>query len=127
MCNVRKRLKAGSLIFTLFFIIILITNSGCDEEDNPTIGNPGTNEVFLQSGSFSPSSKTVAVGTTVKWINKANATHNIISGTPGAPSGIFNSGDKGLNGEFTHTFTTAGSFPYFCSHHSGMTGTIIVQ
>jgi len=79
----------------------------------------------MQNIAFSPAIKTVAVGTTIKWINKDNTTHDVISGIPGSPSGLFNSGDFGMNGEFT--FTQTGTFQYFCSHHAGMTGTIIVQ
>ncbi len=129
MYTIRKKSKVINLIFLLFFFLIFIAGSGCNEDETSTgnNGNPGANEVFMQSSSFSPASKTVAMGTTIKWINKVNATHNVISGTSGSPSGLFNSGDKGLNGEFTFTFTQAGTFPFFCSHHSGMTGTIIVQ
>jgi Copper binding proteins, plastocyanin/azurin family len=28
---------------------------------------------------------------------------------------------------FQHTFTTAGTFPYFCQVHPGMAGTVIVK
>jgi len=112
---------------SVFFSVVLF--SGCSKDDNPAspTTNPGTNEVFMQNIAFSPASKTVAVGTTIKWINKDNTTHDVISGTPGNPSGLFNSGDLGANGEFTFTFSQAGTFPYFCSHHAGMIGTIIVQ
>jgi len=129
MYLIRKKSKALSLFFSILIILIIISVSGCSEDENSTgnNNNPGPNEVFMQSSSFSPASKTVAVGTTIKWINKVNATHNVISGTPGSPSGLFNSGDLVLNGEFPFTFTQAGTFSYFCSHHAGMTGTIIVQ
>jgi plastocyanin len=34
-----------------------------------------------------------------------------------------------MNATYEHTFTTAGTFPYYCSVHFmlGMTGTITVQ
>lgn len=39
-----------------------------------------------------------------------------------------NSGDiAGLGGTFAHTFATAGTFPYHCTRHSGMTGSVTVQ
>jgi plastocyanin len=125
----KDRYKTLNSIFLagIFFSVMIF--SGCSKNDNPasTNTNPGTNEVLMQNIAFSPASKTVAVGTTVKWTNKDNTTHDVISGTPGNPSGLFNSGDFGANGEFTFTFNQTGTFPYFCSHHAGMTGTITVQ
>ena len=117
-------------IIPFLFLLAVLFFSGCSkDENNPanTSVNPGTNEIFMQNIAFSPASKTVAVGTTIKWINKDNATHDVISGTPGNPSGLFSSGDMGANAKFTFTFSQAGTFPFFCSHHAGMTGTIIVQ
>ena len=120
--------------FNYFFLVSvfagIILFSGCSKDNNnPTSPNttPGTNEILMQNIAFSPASKTIAAGTTIKWINKDNTTHDVISGTPGNPSGLFNSGNFGVNGEFTFTFNQAGTFQYFCSHHAGMTGTIIVQ
>jgi len=126
----QKNNKALYLISSLFIIIIFIVSvSGCSKDDNPANNNsnPGPNEVFMQSNSFSPQSKMVSVGTTIKWVNKDGTTHNVISGAPGSPSGVFDSGDLGMNGEFTFTFNQTGTFTYFCSHHFGMTGTVIVQ
>lgn len=124
--EINKKLNYIFLVSVFFSITFF---SGCSKNDNPASPgtSPGANEILLQNIAFSPASKTVAVGTTVKWINKDNTTHDVISGTPGNPSGLFNSGDFGANGEFTFTFSQAGTFPYFCSHHAGMTGTIVVQ
>jgi len=129
MYTTGKKSKILNLIFPLFILLLIISISSCNKDETPTgsNGNPGPNEVFMRNDSFSPASKTVAAGTTIKWINKVNATHNVISGTPGSPSGLFNSGDLTINGEFPFTFTQSGTFMYFCSNHSGMTGTIIVQ
>lgn len=118
------------LILPLFFILLtFIAMSGCSKDENPagSNGTPGANEVFMQNSSFSPGSKTVSVGTTIKWINKDGDIHDVISGAPGSPSGLFDSGDLNMNSEFPFTFSQAGTFTYFCSHHAGMTGTIIVQ
>lgn len=125
-----NRLRKTTLILTLFVLSIVGVN--CKKDDNTVgsdgnAGTPGTNEVFIVSMAFSPASKTVAVGTTVKWINKESLTHTVTSGSPGSPSGIFNSGNLGQNGEFSFTFNQAGTFNYFCAIHPSMTGTIIVQ
>jgi uncharacterized protein (TIGR03118 family) len=53
--------------------------------------------------------------------------HTATSGQPGVPDGVFNSGSLSQGQTFSHTFTSAGSFPYFCSFHTFMTGTITVQ
>ena len=68
--------------------------------------------------------KQLIVGDIVKWTN-ISGTHNVR-----ANDNSFYSGPAApAPWEFTHTFTTAGNFPYYCEPHQsmGMTGTIIVQ
>ena len=127
LTKTKNRLLNYIFLISIVFTIMLFQS--CSKSDNPASSNnnPGTNEVLMQNIAFSPASKTVAVGTTIKWINKDNATHTVTSGFSGSPSGLFDSGDLGLNGEFSFTFSQAGTFQYFCRHHGGMVGTIIVQ
>jgi len=68
---------------------------------------------------FSPSSATVTVDTTVEWYNRSSLQHTV-TGTG------WGSGTIGSNGIYKHTFGTAGSFPYHCTMHPTMTGTIYV-
>jgi plastocyanin len=39
---------------------------------------------------------------------------------------LFQSGNCGTDGTFSHTFDTAGNFPYFCEIHPWMVGVITV-
>lgn len=75
---------------------------------------------------FSPSSLTIKVGTTVTWKNTTQAPHTITSddGT------TFNSGDSNPvnpGASFSFTFTKAGTFAYHCNFHPYMKATIVVQ
>lgn len=121
--------------FAIINLFIIVSLSGCYKSDygtNPSggsnSGTPGSNEVWLQNISFNPASITVNAGTTIKWTNKDNVTHTVTSGTPGAPDGIFDSGNLGNGGTFSFTFNTKGTFQYYCKpHQSSMRGTVIVQ
>lgn len=116
--------------FVIPVVLLMITAYGCKEDSptNPGGGSPGANEVWMQGTAFNPSTKTIAAGTTITWINKDQMIHTATSGTPNAPAGIFNSGNMSNGGTFSHTFNTPGTFRYFCiPHASTMTGTIIVQ
>src|SRR4030095_14185470 len=73
-----------------------------------TVGNGG----FF----FSPSSVTIHPGDTVQWTFSSSG-HTSTSGTPGHPNGLWDSGTRNQGAIFTHTFTTAGSFPYYCTPH----------
>ncbi len=129
--NFLSRMSRGQLIFCSLLIYVFVI-AGC-KDDSYSVGNsgnpgtPGPNEIFISGMAFSPSSKTVAVGTTIKWINKDGAAHTVTSGVPGSPSGTFDSGNLGQNGEFSFTFNQTGTIKYFCNIHQSMTGTIIVQ
>ena len=73
-----------------------------------------------------PVNTDVAKGTKVTWTNKDAAKHTVTSGTRPVKEGAF---DGQLDGGavFSFTFTTAGTFPYFCSLHSSMNATITVK
>jgi plastocyanin len=71
---------------------------------------------------FGPQRLTVPVGTTVTWTNQDDIPHTIVS-----TSQAFRSQALDTNDKFSFTFTTPGSYEYFCSLHPHMTGTIVVE
>jgi plastocyanin len=80
----------------------------------------------------SPNPVNVKVGQKVIWTNDDSVQHTVTSGTPGSPDSgkEFDSGlTKLINkGEtFEHTFTKAGTFPYYCQLHPTMLGKVIVS
>jgi plastocyanin len=133
MLSLHKTKLIGQTICLVLLFIGFLFISSCGKDDSYTTNStnntatPGANEIFISGMAFSPASKTIAIGTTIKWINKDGTAHTVTSGTPGSPSGTFNSGNFGQNGEFSFKFDQAGTFKYFCNIHQSMTGTIIVQ
>ena len=73
---------------------------------------------------YSPSTITVVVGVnnTVTWVNTDDAPHTVT-----ASDGSFNSGNLNGGQSWSHTFTTPGTYPYYCSYHPWMKGTVIVK
>jgi len=90
-------------------------------------------DVSIVGTSFQPATITVGVGDTVTWTTTQSIgqQHSVTSGKPGAPDQgkVFDSG-LGLqeNGQtFPFTFTTPGTYDYFCQvHPTQMTGQVIV-
>lgn len=73
---------------------------------------------------FSPATVTLVIGVnnTLTWDNKDTAVHTVT-----ATDGSFDSGDVKKGQSYTHTFTTPGTFSYYCKYHSWMTGKVIVK
>jgi plastocyanin len=69
--------------------------------------------------SFSPNPVTVSPGETVTW--NFHASHTTTSDSPTGPE-VWDSGILST-GTFAHTFTTPGSYPYYCFLHSNPGGT----
>ena len=80
------------------------------------------NASTLGGNAFGANPFTISAGTAVTWSNTDNVAHTSTSN-----SGVWNSGVIPARGQFTFTFATAGTFPYHCTIHPGMTGLIIVQ
>lgn len=64
----------------------------------------------------------IAVGDTIRWTNADGAPH-----TSTGRNSEWDSGTIPQGSAFSETFTTAGSFEYYCTIHPSMVGTITVQ
>ena len=110
------------------------TNATSQASDNAQVSIvPGAST--LTDTAFSPNSIEVTVGQTVVWTNDDSAFHTVTSGTAGATD-VGKEFDSGLTGPtaltskgktFEHTFDRIGDYPYFCTLHPGMVGTVIVK
>jgi len=109
-------LPSRPVIMILMLVMFL---SACSKSSNST---PGANEVFIESFSFTPSTITVAVNTTITWTNKDGIAHTVTS-----DEALFDSGTVNPKGTYTHQFTSLGTFSYHCTIHPTMTGKVVVQ
>ena len=96
------------------------------------IGASGTTVTVTVGNScfcFTPASVTIHPGDTVQWTWSSSG-HSSTSGTPGHPTGLWDSTVLNEGAVFSHTFNSAGSFPYYCTPHGalfGMTGMVTVS
>jgi plastocyanin len=73
------------------------------------------------SNSYNPNRIEINVGDTVTWINDDSSPHTVTSSNDSA----FDS-DVLMRGEtFSFTFDKEGEYPYFCTLHPSMVGTVI--
>ncbi len=89
----------------------------------------GPSQVSLKNISYIPNAITVKVGTQVVWTNNESSPieHTVTSGTPGSPSGVFDSGFLNIGQSFSFTFSAPGTYNYYCRIHlAAMTGTVTV-
>ena len=71
---------------------------------------------------FGPQTLTVPVGTTVVWTNSDDIPHTSVS-----TEGVFKSKVLDTDEKFSYTFTKPGTYPYYCTIHPKMTGTVLVK
>ena len=79
-------------------------------------------KISIDNFTFAPAELTVKVGTTVTWTNHDDIPHTVTSSTNAFKSKALDTDDK-----FSFTFTTPGTFAYFCALHPHMTGSIVVE
>jgi plastocyanin len=108
----------------------------------PPPPSPATTVMVGANGmtTFTPQTVTISAGGMVTW-QWLGGPHTVTSGAPGAVDGKFCSLMSGTlnptscnstnyaqsSGTYSHTFATAGTYPYFCEVHGAMmTGTVVV-
>ena len=104
-------------------VVGMLVGAGACSTAEPTGACNGVLAIINAVGAtgFSPDPQTVAAGQSVCWQNNTGTGHAIV-----ANAGAFG-GPLPSSGAFSHLFTTAGTFPYHCSIHPNMTGTLVVR
>ena len=100
-----------------------------------------TASIDIENIAFQPQDMTVLVGTEVTWTNRdANVRHTATSGqggdkgipgvaepTASQADGVFDGNLPAEGDTYSHVFTEAGTFDYYCILHPSMRGTIVVE
>lgn len=73
------------------------------------------------SNTFSPQATTITHGQSVCWQNSSAVLHTVTDN-----GGAFDT-NLPVGQIFVHTYAVAGTYPYHCKIHAGMTGTITVN
>jgi plastocyanin len=127
------RLALVSLVF-VFAVACGSDYSSPPSSPSPTPSTPATpgspsssvtipvGAEFLGNRAYTPDDLDVAAGTTVTWVNTDSTSHTSTSNAAG-----WNSGNIAPGGQFSVAFPNAGTFPYHCSLHPGMVGTVVVR
>ncbi|MFD7955831.1 cupredoxin family copper-binding protein [Streptomyces ardesiacus] len=114
--------------------LALTTRPGCsdggggggDGATEPASRSPASagTQVTIKDFTFQPASLTVSPGAKVTVVNKDSTTHTLTA----SKGGSFDTGDiaPGRSATFTAP-STAGDFPYTCTIHPFMKGTLTVE
>ncbi len=112
-------MKTRALILVIaLFSAALSLSFAAPPNDGPT----SEVAVKIDNFSFSPATVTVPVGTTIRWTNRDDIPHTVVS-----EDKIFKSKVLDTDEQFTYTFTKPGTYDYFCSIHPKMTAKVVVQ
>jgi len=117
-----RRLPALLVPAVLAAAVVL---AGCGGDDGGGAGAAaapvtGVTEVAAKDNRFTPAAIQVPAGTEVTWrFEDGFVPHDV-------KADGFSSGDPQRKGTFTHTFDRAGTYPYRCTIHDGMTGRVVV-
>jgi plastocyanin len=99
--------------------LFLAATTACDDAAGP---DGDTVTIAMRDNQFDPTSRTVARGTTVRWVNQGSTAHNTRAATNAWQSDNLPPGE-----DFEVTLQNPGTYDYTCTLHQGMNGTIVVQ
>ena len=88
----------------------------------PALAAAETHTVVMEGVAFVPQTLTVKPGDVVMWVNKDLFPH-----TATAQHREFDSGEISPNKAWKYTAKQAGTFPYICTLHPTMKGTLVVK
>jgi plastocyanin len=116
MCIALLRARVGAR--ALLFAAVLIAGGPL----LPATARAADVSVKIDNFTFTPARLVVKAGTTVTWENVDDIPHTVA-----ATDRSFKSKALDTNDKFTFTFTTPGTFEYFCSLHPHMKATVVVE
>lgn len=106
-------MKRIGAIAAIFVVAALATRYVASAED--------TTRISIDNFSFTPATLTVKAGTKVTWTNRDDIPHTVVTADKKLKSTVLDTDDT-----FVAVFDQPGTYQYFCSIHSHMTGTVVV-
>jgi plastocyanin len=103
--------------------LALFVTAGRNAQPLPQQPSTAPAEVKIDNFTYSPVTVTVATGTAVKWTNRDDIPHTVVS----EDKTTFKSKALDTDDSFSYTFTKPGTYTYFCSIHPKMTAKVVVQ
>lgn len=105
----------------LLVAVTAVVTLGAVKAAEPAASAAGP-QIGILNYKFDPATLTVPAGTTVTWVNHDEVPHTVASSDKRfTSSGPLDTGDS-----YSYTFTTPGSYTYFCTLHPFMTGQVAV-
>jgi plastocyanin len=105
-------------------IALTIAPGGCGGGGNSekASGSGGAEAVSIEDFAYAPADLTIAEGTTVEFTNGDSTSHTATATDDSFDTGTLEGGKSG-----SVTLEQPGPFPYYCSFHPFMKGTITVE
>jgi plastocyanin len=105
---------------TTVTIVLMDSNA---PEASPVAGSSEEGAVAIKDFTYDSASVTIPVGGSVTWTNNDPAPHTATA----QDRAVLQSGTLEQGASFTQTFTTAGTYEYFCEFHPNMKASVTVQ
>ena len=124
-----SRLGLAAATATAFVVLLGACGGSANTDEPPSATTQGSQSaeenkeaahVSIVDNAFEPAEIQVSPGSSADWENTGDATHTVTF-EDGEDSGELDSG-----GTYSRTFAEAGEYPYVCSIHPQMTGTVTV-
>ncbi len=108
-------------LLAVVWLVLLVAACGGDDGAGP--GPAASATVSMPGFSFTPFTTTLSIGGSVIYDFPAEPHNVIFAVVTGAPTDI----QQTTNRQVTRAFPVAGTFPYDCTIHPGMSGVVIVR
>jgi plastocyanin len=112
-----------TVLLTTVLGLVVGCGGGAASGGGSALAPPAPNTIVMKNFTFVPASLTVAPATKVTVINEDQAPHTVTASDKSFDTGTIAGGQRG---EFTAP-TKPGTYPYICTIHQYMTGTLIVR
>ena len=130
--------KSGILGLIIGVVTVLIIVSAVGENTDSQVSEigiveeSGFSQSCVETGCYTPSVLTIKSGTVVTMTNTdETGVHTFTSGTVDGqtpiPDGIFDSNILMVGDSYERKFSQKGTYDYYCTLHTWMTGQIIVE
>ncbi|MBA2470707.1 MAG: metal-binding protein [Pseudonocardiales bacterium] len=123
------RLRPTAVLLTMLVAVLGLVlgcggGAGSPAGDGGGPAAPGaTDTIVMKSFTFTPATLTVAPGAKIMVVNQDQAPHTVTANDKSFDSGNISGGQRGA----VTAPTKPGSYPYICTIHQYMTGTLIVR